>query len=373
MSKVIELRKADDPRDVIHEAVQTLAEGKLVAVPTETVYVVAAHARNADAVRRLDKLREKMSGGVTQLAIRGAAEALDYVPEMSELGRKLIRRCWPGPVNLVFNTEADRGLLGALPAEVHQAALSADGLSLRVSSHDFIMAVLRLCPAPLLLAGETFADGKYFKTATDLADATNGEIALIVDDGPSRYGQPASVVKIDAHEWSLLSEGVVTRRIITRLAGEVYLFVCTGNTCRSPMAEGLFRKMLADKLSCAEEDLVDRGYVVVSAGLAAAEGSRPSPEAVQILADKGIDLRSHESQPVTSRLIGQADRIYTMTGQHRDVILREFPELGSRVKNLAANGSNISDPIGSGLDEYQKCADEIEQHLQVILSECPLP
>ncbi|MEQ9068753.1 MAG: hypothetical protein RLO18_18610, partial [Gimesia chilikensis] len=60
----------------------------------------------------------------------------------------------------------------------------------------------------------------------------------------------------------------------------MYLFVCTGNTCRSPMAEGLFRKLLSDKLGCQEDELSDRGYIVASAGLAAAMGAPPSPEGV---------------------------------------------------------------------------------------------
>src|SRR5205085_3304261 len=119
-----------------------------------------------------------------------------------------------------------------------------------------------------------------------------------------------TVVRVAGEKWSILREGVATERTLRRLAGDVFLFICTGNTCRSPMAEALFRKMLAEKLQCTEDDLVDRGYVVASAGLAAAPGAPPSPEAVQILRTRGVDLQSHESQPVTARLLHQADAIY---------------------------------------------------------------
>src|SRR5258708_39249117 len=151
----------------------------------------------------------------------------------------------------------------------------------------------------------------------------------------------------------------------------MYLFVWNGNTCRSPMAEGLFRKLLAERLKCLEDDLVDRGYIVLSAGVAAGAGSPPSPEAVEILGDRGVDLRGHESQLVTPQLLSQADHIFTMTRSHRDLLLHNFPEAEGRVRLLAGDGADVIDPIGAGMDEYRRCADQIEQYLQGIVAELP--
>lgn len=245
-------------------------------------------------------------------------------------------------------------------------------MPLRVPAHDILQEIQRLFPGPLVSVGEGAGGGVTFKTINDIPSSSRDQTALIIDDGPARYNLPATIVRIDASGWKIAREGVVTERTISRLAGDIYLFVCTGNTCRSPMAEAIFRKMLSDKLQCAEEDLVDRGYVVASAGLAAAMGAPPSPEAVQVLREAGIDLQGHESQPVTPQLLYQADRVFTMTQQHRDWILREFPELEPLVKLLATTGRDISDPIGSGLEQYEKCAKEIEQHLRVILDNLSL-
>ena len=90
---VINLRDADDQRDVVHRAVQALAEGKLVVFPTETVYGVAASALNSDAVERLLAVKARKPGHPLTIAIKSADDALDYVPDKLPTAARLARRC----------------------------------------------------------------------------------------------------------------------------------------------------------------------------------------------------------------------------------------------------------------------------------------
>jgi protein-tyrosine phosphatase len=263
--------------------------------------------------------------------------------------------------------------VGALPAGARRELLSADGLALRLPSHELTWSVLRLLPTPLVAIGENHTAGASFATAAALAASTKGALDIVADAGPTRYDLPTTLVRVGDDKWEVVSEGVATWRTLSRLAGNMYLFVCTGNTCRSPMAEGLFRKLLSERLKCPEDELVDRGYMAASAGVAAVRGSPPSPEGVEILLDRGVDLRGHESQPVTPQLLSQADQIFTMTRSHRDLLAREFPESASRVELLARDGTDIIDPIGAGIEEYRRCADQIEADLQQIIRELPAP
>jgi protein-tyrosine phosphatase len=372
MPKTIDLLHADDPRDVVHEVVQLLVEGGLVGLPTETVYGIAAYSAHPEAAGRLQQVLRTLAIDDCVLAVKGPYEALDYLSDPGPVVQKLLRRFWPGPVTLSIDTASAGGLSQALPESTRRALLGPGGLELRVPGGDLALAALRLLPAPLLLSGEVSTNGTVFETAAELGAACGDRIDLVVDAGPCKYGAPTSIVHVVGDRWELRRERVVSVRTLNRLAGNLYLFVCTGNTCRSPMAESLFRKMLSDHLNCTEDDLVDRGYFVASAGVSAGAGSPAAAEAVEVLKARGVDLRGHESQPVTSHLLSQADRIFTMTRGHRDVLLREFPEAAGRVSLLARDGSDISDPIGAPIEEYRRCADQIEQHLLTILDELPV-
>jgi protein-tyrosine phosphatase len=204
--------------------------------------------------------------------------------------------------------------------------------------------------------------------ATGTPPARSGP-ALFVDDGPVRFPAGLSVVDVDGSRWHLLRVGALTETMVTRMAGEVVLFVCTGNTCRSPMAEAVCRRLLSDRLGCRDEELSDRGFVVLSAGIAAGYGAPASPEAVELLRDRGCDLQNHASRPLTERLLEGADRIYAMTDQHRRAILAARPELAERVRLLSPAGRDVPDPIGGGLRDYEECLRTIESHVQAVLDE----
>ncbi|HUG91883.1 MAG TPA: Sua5/YciO/YrdC/YwlC family protein [Planctomycetaceae bacterium] len=375
MSRRLEIRNADDPRDAIHQAVQRLAQGELVGFPTETVYVLAAHALRPQAVERLAALAgngASPQGAALCLALKSADEALDYVPRMGPVARRLSRRCWPGPVVLAFQP-GDEGLAAQFPDETRRHVVPQGELRLRVPAHDCVLEALRLMPAPLVTSGERPAGRDGPVDARQLEERFGADVALVFDDGPSRYGQPSTVVRISEDCWETVERGVVGQTTIGRLASEIYLFVCTGNTCRSPMAEALFRKFLSERLKCTEEELIDRGFIVASAGLSAAVGAAAAPEAIELLARAGIDLRTHASQPLTDALLDQADHVFTMTRGHRDSILALRPDVADRVHLISSDKTDVADPIGGGLDDYRVCKEQLERYLRALVRSRVLP
>jgi protein-tyrosine phosphatase len=369
---VIDVRGAEDRRDLVHRAVQALAEGRLVAFPTETVYGLAASALDAPAVSRLTEVKGRQPGHALTLAIRSAEEARDYVPDMSRLAQRLARRCWPGPITLVVDDTHPESLVRRLPDDVRRAVSPERTVGLRVPGHFVILDVLRMLAGPLVLSSANRTGGPDAVTADEVVDALGDNVELVLDDGPCRFGQPSSVVRVKDNRYEMLRSGVVPEKTLQRLASTMVLMVCTGNTCRSPMAEILCRDILAKRLGCAIDRLEDRGVIVASAGIAAMAGGRASPEAVWAMSEIGLNLSDHETQLLTEPLVRHADVVFAMTRSHREAIVAQWPSAAERTFLLCIDGADVPDPIGGPLERYQQCAAQIQAELKPRLDELEL-
>src|SRR5207244_10076819 len=134
------------------------------------------------------------------------------------------------------------------------------------------------------------------------------------------------------------------------------VFVCTGNTCRSPLAEALCKQRLAERLGCTPETLPQHGFLVMSAGLAAGSGGGAAPEAIETARELGADLRGHATRPLTSMLVAQADYLIAMTHGHLLALTSQFNGIGPRPRLLSEHGEDLPVPIGCEQTVYQDYA-----------------
>lgn len=369
--QVIDVSAAGDPRDAVHRVVQALVEGKLVALPTETVYIAAASGLADRAVQRLVNLRAGHLDGPATLAVRSTDEVLDYVPHLPVMGQRLARRCWPGPVTLQLADKHPESAVHRLPAKVRQVVVPQGEIRVRVPAHDLMQSALRLVAGPVVMIGARRETDDDAYTAEDAIKNLDGQVDLVLDDGRCKFAQRSSIVRVVDHGFEILRPGVFSEANLKRLASFMVVLVCTGNTCRSPMAEALLKKRLADRLKCSIGELEDRGVVVMSAGISASPGCRSAAEAVQTMQERGLDLTQHESQPLSERLARFADVIITMTRGHREAILEAWPETEPRVHLISRGRGDVSDPIGGPLDLYRRCAEQLDSYLQVWADELP--
>ncbi len=369
---VIDIRATDDPRDVVHRAVQAVVEGKLVVFPLETVYVTAASALNERAVARLISQCRNHDPGPLTLAVKSIEEVLDYVPQLPTLGRRLARRCWPGPVTMQLEDAQPDSLVQRLPASVREAIAKEGEIRIRVPGHPLMLSALRMLAGPLVIASARRLGGSDCVTAQQLLELMGGNVDVVFDAGKCKFAQPSSLVRIAGSQLQVKRSGAVSEANLKRLASWMAVLVCTGNTCRSPMAEALLRKRLADKLGCPVSELEERGAIVLSAGTSATPGGRAADEAIAAMQERGLDLSSHESQALDERLVTFADVIITMTRSHRDAIVGCFPQAASRTFVLSRGRTDVADPIGGPQELYRRCADQIDAYLAEWVSELDL-
>jgi protein-tyrosine phosphatase len=257
------------------------------------------------------------------------------------------------------------------PAHRYPLACGPDPgtLGLRVPAHEAVLQVLDRLPGPLVLSSANRSGEPAATTAEEVVEALGEDVAVVVNGGRTRFGQASSVVRVQGDRWEMLREGVVPPAEVQRQASCLIVFVCTGNTCRSPLAEGLCKKLLAQRLGCTPEELPARGFLVLSAGLAAMMGGGAAPEAVEAARELGVDLSGHRSRPLTPQLAAQADHLIAMAQGHLDALDSHTLRLAGRPRLLSAAGEDLPDPVGCDLPVYRECAARIARELEQLLPE----
>lgn len=356
--------------DAIHEAVSVLSGGGLVVFPTETVYGVGACSLVPDALQKLRVLKSRTDGKPFTLHIGQKSAVQRFVPNLAGPGRRFVEKTWPGPLTIIFDVEnpLDAPVIKESSPE-HVQAMYHDGtIGIRCPDDHVASDLLTQTPLPVVAASANLAGNPPPVTAEEALAELDGKVDLVLDAGRSRYAKASTIVQVDAQGgYHVLREGVLDERTIRRLNRTNFLLVCSGNTCRSPMAAGILRRLLAEKIGCREDELPEKGYFVESAGTGAYSGGPATPEAIEALQAKGIDISDHRSQPLTLEQINRADYIFAMTGRQAENIRALAAHAEDRVRML--DDQDIQDPIGGTREEYSSCANRINNALRRRLEE----
>ena len=364
-AKVIKLDDKKIDLGKIKEAAALVDSGGLVAFPTETVYGIACRVQN-DSLIRLGNLkgRERAGSGLATgkyytLHIGQKADVEKYVPAVGLKAKKLIKKCWPGPLTIVFELDEDgvKKQRNRLERQVFEGLYKDDSIGIRCPDNP-IAALLLQETRSSVVAPRANLTGQPPATAADEVLAQfSGQIEMVLDGGSCKYKKSSTVVKIGKKELEILRVGVYSQAELEAMSIIKFLLVCTGNTCRSPMAEGIFRKYLAKKLQSNVDELDRIGYKVCSAGVMDVSGIPASPEAIAACAAKGIDIKAHKSRALSRRLIDESDFIFVMAEMHRERVTWLSPESADKCVLLAEK--DIPDPIGQPQEVYNACAERI--------------
>jgi len=368
-TQVIQVDSWTPDADEIARAAVLVDKGALVAFPTETVYGIACRVAS-EPLSRLDVVKKREPKKPYTLHIGRKEDLSMYVPKHQIRVRKLVERAWPGPLTVIFElSEEDLAKQEKrLGVEVFENLYHGNTIGVRCPDNAAAAMLLRQVQNPVVAPSANITGMPPATDAEAVLAQLAGQVDVVVDGGPCRYKKSSTVVRAVRSGFEVLREGMYSAEDLARISEVRFLFVCTGNTCRSPMAEGIFKKYLAEKIGCKVDEIEKFGYKVGSAGMIETSGFAATKAALAACSAKGVDIRSHRSRKLTRKLVVESDMIFAMCRAHREYVISLDSKAAGKCV-LMAGGLDVPDPIGQPQQVYNACADLIERSVKERISE----
>lgn len=330
----------------IEACADKLLSGGLVAFPTETVYGLGANLLDKKAIDRLYAVKKRPKDKPFTVHIAKKEDIERFAVDIPSIAYKFVDKFWPGPLTIILNSKDNKSV------------------GLRMPNNVIAIALLNATQVPVVAPSANLFGEKPSKNAKEVLKSLDGFVDIVLDGGQVELGVESTIVDCRQDVYRVIREGAVKKDEIDKIAKTKFvLFVCTGNSCRSVMAEGLFKKIMKERLD------ID----VSSAGTSALFGFVPSRETVELLSEEGIDFSAHLSMPLTDEMIKKSDLILAMGNRHIDSILERAPEAKNKtylLKEFAkldhSQDLDIADPIGRSMQIYHDIFYTIKNALERI-------
>lgn len=353
------LRLKENPKpSLFKETVKVLKKGGIVIIPTDTVYGFAVAYNIPEACERIYRIKGRRFIKPLTLFLKDKREILRYARDINSTAKRVMETFVPGPLTLVLYAQEKREFI------------SPKGkIGIRIPNHPFIFELLENFKTPLATTSANLTNENEIVSPGLLKEIFTGKVDLLIDGG-ELLGPPSTVIDLTSSPPIILRKGKVSILRIeeeikrkVKISPSIYftvLFVCTGNSCRSPIAKALLEKKVKGKR-----------ILAYSAGTSALSGNLPPEEAIRIAEDYGIDISEHRSTPLNPELINGADLILVMEGEHYDRVTSFKRENSSKTFFLASyperGAKEIEDPIGKSYKVYKRVAQSIEEGVERVV------
>ena len=352
--KIIKINSDNPKKEKIEEIIEILKKGGVIIFPTDTVYGMGTDAKNEEAINKVYQIKNRPKDKPLILFIEEKEEILNLVQKIPFSAQKLINDFWPGPLTLIFKAAA------FTPLNV----ISKEGkVGIRLPAHRVPCEIIKESKILLATTSANISGDISPLRVEEINKNLKKGVDLIADGGETFLGEESTVVDITFSSPLLVREGWLPREKIRetlKREGNI-LFVCTGNTCRSPMAEGFLKKMLPEGKN---------NIKISSAGTFTLKGLRPTELAIKVTRERGVDISYYHSTPLSRDLVEKADLILVMSNFHKKIVSEISSAEGKifLLKEFASGRKEeISDPIGESLETYRECAREIEGEIKALV------
>jgi len=347
--KRTEIAKIDflNPQEAdLKKAGRLLSRGRLVIIPTETVYGIAANMLDRKAVERLYEIKKRPKDKPFSLHIDDKARVTEFAKDLPVAAYKLIDAFWPGPLTMIVKSK------------------TGGSIGLRMPDNEIALKVIAYARVPIVCPSANLSGNPAPFSFSQAIKDLDGLVDFAIDAGETKVKLESSVVDLTVEPPLVMREKAISKQDIEAVVRrKLVVFVCTGNSCRSVMAQWLLRKKLKE-LGRQDVDVLSAG--IMMGGLSATEATR------RLLAQEGMDASRHRSQRITRELISKSDIILVMERRHEDIVLEIAPQAKNRVfllkefAKIKDNDLNIADPISQSDDFYARIFNLIKDAVDTV-------
>jgi tRNA threonylcarbamoyl adenosine modification protein (Sua5/YciO/YrdC/YwlC family) len=369
-TEIYDLDPQNPDQGILKRTAEIILSGGVVVYPTDTLYGFGVDASNPVAMNRLYELKGRDDKKPVSLIIKNINAAESLIGKLDDYEKYIFKKLFPGKFTLVLKKKKK--------LEV-QKLNQFSKIGFRIPHYKICKVLAELTNRPITSTSVNISSKDNLTSIKEIKALFNKKVDIILNVGPLKRSKGSTVIDLAVNVPTILRAGDVSVQELERILDfpvsqkypEKYIitFVCSGNICRSPMAEAIMKKKIEkSKYS----DVVEVG----SAGTLNINNSHPTLEALDVAHTAGFDLTKHKSRGLVRSIIQQSNLIICMALDHIHYIQDNFPEYRSRARllkqmNVERKLSNpsVPDPIGQSLDYYENVFKQISNEIGRVMPE----
>lgn len=355
-------------KKIMTRAVRILTSGGILIYPTDTLYGFGVLVNDEKALARVYEIKKREKNKPFSIMVNDRDQAEMIVGRMTERERQLFDLLLPGKITLLVKARKKIKIPGLE---------KFDKIGFRIPRSKLCQQLVEQAGFPISSSSVNLSNQNNLINIKDIRREFQHKVDLILDGGPVKSIKGSSVLDISATQLSLLREGEMPKEVLEKKIGTkinstvsrkfIITFICSGNICRSPMAEGILKHKL-------NSDMLEGKVEINSAGTLNLPTSVASLKAVEVSAEHGINIEDHLSRPVSRTIVDRANLIICLADNHYDYFTKNYSTYKKKIHLLKGydisgnfTGFSIDDPIGRSEDFYREIYNEIEKEIDRII------
>lgn len=354
-------------KNTIKKAVKCLEEGGLIVYPTDTLYGLGVDVFNRKAVNKLFLVKQRDMRNPVSLMLHSIQQIKEIFGIDSPALRTDLEKLLPGKYTAVINNPLQKKI--PIIENVNEPGTYLEKVGVRIPDHAVCKELTTLIDSPISTTSANLSGAKNVFNIQDIIAYMGDKLDLILDAGPIKQSKGSTVIDFTHTPYKILRAGDISSDDVAEKIGSkkilqlrdkfIITFVCSGNICRSPMAEYILRQMLT-------KTKYRKHVKVQSAGTLRIETSPAHEYAINVSNAHDLDLNPHSSQPVDDKIMEKSDLVFALAQNHFVELNRRYPQHKNKIGLLKQwkrpyqiSIPSIADPIGHSLTFFQGTYDEI--------------